>query len=101
MGTEDRRAYFAHELHDLRQNRQFVEVDDIEIMDIFHDAIEPDNYMAQALCDLQWAPPMRHAVLNEELTDIGLAPEEPQPTGLARQLRTIRDDMTWIIFEQR
>ena len=47
--------------------------------------------MAQALCDLQWAPPTRHAVLNEELTDIGLAPEEPQPTGLARQPRTIHN----------
>ena len=31
MGTEDTRAYFAQELRDLHQHRQFVEVDDSEI----------------------------------------------------------------------
>ena len=31
MGTEDMRAYFAQEIRDLYQHRQFVEVDDSEI----------------------------------------------------------------------
>ena len=89
MGTEDTRAYFAQALRDFGQDRQFVEVDDSEIMDIFHDIIEPDRYMAQTSCDLQRAPPTRHAVLNEELVDFGLNPEECRPTGLALQVNPL------------
>ena len=94
MGTEDRRAYFAHELHDLRQNRQSVEADDTELMDIFHDTVEPDLDMAQTSCDLRWAPPTRHAVLNEELADIGLDPEECRPISLAQQEHSLEQPET-------
>ena len=38
--------------------------------------------MTQTPCDLQWAPLMRHAVLNEELVDFGLSPEARRPIGL-------------------
>ena len=85
MGTEDTRVYFAQELRDLCQHRQFAEVDDSEIMEVFHDIIEPDRHMTQTSCDLQWVPPTRHAVLNEELVDFGLNPEACRPTGLAPQ----------------
>ena len=85
MGTEDIRAYFAQEFRDLYQHRQFVEVDDSETMEVFHDTIEMDRRMIQTSCDLQWAPLTRHAVLNEELTDSSLTPEACQPTGSAPQ----------------
>ena len=85
MGTEDTRAYFAQELRDLCQHRQFVEIDDSETMEVFHDIIEPDRRMTQTSCDLRWAPLTRHAVLNEELTDFSLMSEACQPTGSASQ----------------
>ena len=50
-------------------------------MEVFHDTTEPDPCMTQTSCDLQRAPPTRHAVLNEELTDSGFIPEVCQPTG--------------------
>ena len=68
----------------------------IELMDTFHDIVEPDFDVAQTLCDLQWAPPTRHVVLNEELTDIGLDPEED---GNIRQ-NNQRQSVAWILFEQ-
>ena len=83
MGTEDMRAYFAQEIRDLSQHRQFVEVDDSETMEVFHDIIEPDRRRTQTSCDLRWAPLTRHAVFNEELTDSGLTLEGCQPTGSA------------------
>ena len=85
MGTEDTRAYFAQELRNLSQRRQFVEVDDSEIMEVFHDILEPDHHMTQTPCDLQWAPLTRHAALNEELVDFGPNTEACRPAGLAPQ----------------
>ena len=81
MGTEDMRAYFAQELRDLSQQRQLVEVDDSENMELFHDITESDRHMTQTSCDMRWAPLTRHAVLNEELTDSDFIPEFGQPTG--------------------
>ena len=83
MGTEDTRAYFAQELRDLCQHRQFVEIDDSETMEVFHDIIEPSRRMTQTSCDLRWAPLTRHAVLNEESTDFSLMSEACQPIGSA------------------
>ena len=40
MGSEDTRAYFAKEIRDLHQRRQFVDVDDSRFMELFHEAIE-------------------------------------------------------------
>ena len=85
LGTEDMRAYFAQEIRDLSQRRQFVEVDDSETLEVFHDIIESDRRMTQASCDLRWAPLMRHAVLNEESTDSSLIPEVCQSAGSAQQ----------------
>ena len=85
MGTEDMRAYFAQQLRNLSQRRQFVEDDDSEIMEVFHDILEPDHHMTQTSCDLQWAPLTRHAVLEEELVDFGLNPGACRPTGSATQ----------------
>ena len=94
MGTEDRSAYFAHQLQDLRQIRQSVETDDTELMDIFHHTVETDLDMAQTSCDLRWAPPTRHAVLNEELADIGLDSEECRPISLAQQEQSMEQPGT-------
>ena len=94
MGTEDRRAYFARQLHDLRQIRQSIEADGTELMDIFHDTVEPDPDMTQASCDLRWAPPTRHAVLNEELADIDLDSEECRPISLAQQEQSMEQPGT-------
>ena len=85
MGTEDTRAYFAQELRDLSQHGRFAEVDDSETMEVFHDTIELESRMTQTSCDLQWAPPTRHAVLNEEVADFGLTPRACRPTGSAQQ----------------
>ena len=94
IGTEDIRTSFAQELRDLCQHRQAVEVDDSEIMEVFHDAMESDHYMTQASCDLQWAQLTRHAVFNEELADFGLNSEECQSTGLARQFNSLEQPKT-------
>ena len=94
MGTEDRRAYFARQLHDLRQSRQSVEADDTELMDIFHDTVEPDPDMPQTSCDLRWAPPTRHVVLNKELADIGLDSKECRPISLAQQGQSLEQPAT-------
>ena len=59
--------------------------DDSEIMDIFHDIIEPEHDMAQTLCDMRWAPLTRHAVLSEELTEVGLNPGAGRLTGPTKQ----------------
>ena len=42
MGTEDMRTYFAQEIRDLHQHRQFVDVDDSEMMEVFHEITERD-----------------------------------------------------------
>ena len=92
MGTEDMRTHFAQEIRDLSQHRQFVEVDDSETMEVFHDTMEPDSRMTQTSCDLQWAPSTRHAVLNEELAEFGLTPGACRPTGSAKQPFTVTAD---------
>ena len=42
MGTEDTRTYFAQEIRDLHQHRQFADVDDSEVMEVFHEITEQD-----------------------------------------------------------
>ena len=74
MGTEDTRAYFAQEIRNLHRPHRFVDVDDSEVMEVFHEINEPDRGVAQTSCDLRWAALTRQAVLNEELTGLGLVP---------------------------
>ena len=81
MGTEDVRAYFTHEIRNRYRQQRFVEVEDSEVMEVFHEIIEPEHGIAQTYCGLRWAPPTRHAVLNEELTGLGLIPAAYRPTG--------------------
>ena len=81
MGTEDVRAYFTQEIRNLYRQQRFVEAEDSEVMEVFHEIIEPEHGIAQTHCDLRWAPPTRHAVLNEELTGLGLIPAAYRPTG--------------------
>ena len=92
MGTEDTRAYFAQELRDLSQHGRFAEVDDSETMEVFHETIELESRTTQTSCDLQWAPPTRHAVLNEETADLGLIPGACGPTGSVQQPFPVTDD---------
>ena len=92
MGTEVTRAYFAQELRHLRQDQRFVEVGDSEIMDIFHDIIEPEHDMAQTLYDMRWAPLTRHAVLSEGLTEVGLNPGAGRRTGPTKQSPPVTAD---------
>ena len=54
-------------------------------MEVFHDINEPDRCIAQAPCDLRWAPLTRHAVRKEELADLGLMPAVCRPTGSVPQ----------------
>ena len=91
-GTEDRRAYFAQELQKLSQQRQFVEVDDLDNMEVFYDITESERHMTQTSCDMRWAPLTRHAVLNEESTDSDLIPELGQPIGSAVSNRICPED---------
>ena len=59
---------------------------------MFHEIIEPEHGIAQTYCDLRWAPPTRHAVLNEELTDLGLIPAAYRPTGLVPPYFSVRPE---------
>ena len=81
MGTEDVRVYFTQEIRDLYRQQRFVEAKDSEVMEVFHEMLEPEHGIAQTHCDLRWAPPTRHAVLNEEFTSLGLIPAAHRPTG--------------------
>ena len=45
MGTEDRRAFFARELRNLRPRRPCVGVDDFDNMELFHEAVEENSYI--------------------------------------------------------
>ena len=92
MGTEDRRAYFAQELQKLSQQRQFVEVDESDNMEVFYDITESERHMTQTSCNMRWAPLTRHAVLNEELIDSDLIPELGQPIGSAVSNRICPED---------
>ena len=92
-GTEDIRAYFAQQIREFSQHRQLVEVDDSETMETFHDPIESDHSMTQTLRDLRWAPPTRHAVLNEETADIGLIPEASGSTLDQPRLSHMSDNL--------
>ena len=79
MGTENTRAYFTQKLHKLSQRRQFVEVDELVNMEVFHDITESDLHLTQTSCDTRWATLTRHAVLNEESTDSDLIPGSGRP----------------------
>ena len=50
MGSEDTRTYFAQAIRNLRQRRQFVDIDDSENMEIFHEIHQQDPCNTQGSC---------------------------------------------------
>ena len=47
MGREDTRNYFAQAIRELHQRRQFVDIDEIPHMELYHEAREVDPSHAQ------------------------------------------------------
>ena len=77
MGTEDQRIYVAQEIRESRQRQQFVEIDDDDNMEIFHDIPEYDHHTPD---DLR----AEVSLLKTELEDAKRA-NEPADVTLARQ----------------
>ena len=69
LGNEDKRAFFARKLRNLRSRRPFVDVDDFDNMEFFHEVAEENSH-----------------IMDDLRAEVSLLETEQEDTSLANRL---------------